>query len=110
MPLLHLCPEAVRTTPCETCPCTLDEKFGHIGEGCGVYAYNEFERVLKSPLPSPLSSQIAVGEVYLWGQVYEYEHGYRAEFARVKALYGSNLIAQSLARIYGVPLIELSKD
>lgn len=79
------------------------------GCACGIYAYAEPERVMES-VEGAVFRRV-VGEVEMWGKVWEHDLGYRAEFARPRALWGlaggMGLPAvQTLADRYGVPVIE----
>jgi hypothetical protein len=52
------------------------------GYGCGIYAYRNLENL-------PISLGI-MGEVYLWGNVYEHEFGWRAQYGQPKCIYDLN--------------------
>jgi len=69
----------------------LDNPYG----GCGLHAYKTMERA-KSEYHS-LSYSMAYGEVALWGEVYEHEWGYRAQYAKVIKITDMNL---SMLRFY----------
>jgi hypothetical protein len=87
--------------PCEVSPCppgvkmrpALDKPIrmnGHLGEGCGLYAYKEDHEfnLPEAPLvPDWYSYWQIAGRVLLWGAVYEYEEGYRAEYMRIDGIF-----------------------
>lgn len=75
---------------------------------CGIYALNS---ELGDAEVRPWGSDSIVGIVLLWGQVLEGDRGYRAQYAKVAALWMDtdepervDLITQ-MAERYGVPLI-----
>lgn len=79
------------------------------GCACGIYAYNDPDR-LKTAAEGVVFRRV-FGEVALYGKVWEHETGYRAELARVRALWyvpgGIGLPAvQTLGARYGVPVVE----
>lgn len=82
--------------------------------GCGLYAYATLEDAWKN-LHADSPNTTIIGEVELWGKVWPHEKGYRAEHARVKALYrtpnddGKNVveIADVLADHYGVEVKDM---
>lgn len=95
---------------CRHAPCPPSAKGDHMGEGCGIYAYNDRETAqdrFEGSCNSMFGPQVWVmGRVLLWGEVYEYEQGYRAEFAQVDAIVkkGSHnypLLINTLHEIYG---------
>jgi len=51
---------------------------------CGIYAHRSRGAALAHARATPGS---IVGEVELWGRVIEHEHGYRSEYARIRALW-----------------------
>ena len=51
---------------------------------CGIYAHRSRGAALAHARAAPGS---IVGEVELWGRVIEHEHGYRSEYARIRALW-----------------------
>lgn len=63
----------------------------HIGDGCGIYGYKRrsdaFEEASRIASQCVGFMDIFVARVWLWGKVYEYEGGYRAQHARIQALY-----------------------
>lgn len=69
--------------------------------GPGVYAWKE--------LPEDVFEPTIYGEVALWGEIVEHEHGYRARYAYPQKLWVSawtpnaESIAACLGRAYGVP-------
>lgn len=82
---------------------------GFYGYGCGLYAYKSLPELLWNYDPVLTEGTLVFGEVLLFGKVYEYENGYRAEHAKIaritffkdrpvkEDLYGR------LARVYDVP-------
>lgn len=65
-PVTAYCGHGCEQTPGNSCA-------NKIGNGCGIYAYKE-------PWPG------INAEVLLWGRVFEYERGWRAEHAQLRAL------------------------
>ena len=51
---------------------------------CGIYAHRSRGAALAHARATPGS---IVGEVELWGRVIEHEHGYRSEYAQIRALW-----------------------
>jgi hypothetical protein len=51
---------------------------------CGIYAHRSRGAAVAHARATPGS---IVGEVELWGRVIEHEHGYRSEYARIRALW-----------------------
>src|SRR4051812_13449700 len=51
---------------------------------CGVYAHKTRKAAIKH---ARMVSGAILGEVELWGKVVEHEHGYRAQYARPRALW-----------------------
>jgi hypothetical protein len=114
-------------TPCRTCPSLTAAN--HYGVGCGIYAYKTMGDLAWDFSPPGLSrhdptmvgawNTLIWGKVLLWGTVYEHDHGYRAEFARVEELVvidglgdlGGRAPARAakLAEFYGVPLNTLPR-
>lgn len=80
---------------------------------CGIYAYN-------SPGHCELLSYLShtiVGEVLLWGTVHVHERGYRAEYAKVNAIYtrttshpSDHMHNELAAYTYNVPLVVTDHD
>lgn len=117
---------------CTTAPCGPDLIDFHSGKGCGIYAYKNLDGLLWDfPLrgihivnPTSIyfqhdakSSLLVYGKVTLWGNVYDHNRGYRAQYARVESLayvdnYGKvpRSLIDKLADFYGVPVIEISKE
>ena len=84
---------------------------GHYGHGCGIYAYKSKEQII---IPEMWSGAVwgmvwpqVATEVLMWGKVYEYTEGYRAEYCQIKTVYlpmfNSQLRAQvsDAAKIHG---------
>lgn len=70
--------------------------------GCGIYAFKE----LRPGLEQFGTTQVW-GEVELWGQVYEHDAGYRAQFARPVRLFRSDgLPVDWLAARYGTEVAD----
>lgn len=89
---------------CGRCPCTPDQaEKDHDNHGCGIYAHKD--------QPRPEYDEHAdgddevFGQVLLFGQVYEYETGYRAERAEVSCLYDTGPHVADVAETYGVDLV-----
>lgn len=91
-------------------PCSIaDAREFHngAGDGCGFYA-RKYQIIDARPA---VYTPDVCGEIYMWGKVYEYEEGYRSEFAAVKRLYvdeaqheaGAAMI-RKLAEDYQAPL------
>ncbi len=57
----------------------------HGGHGCGIYGVR-FPELLRH---FALDPRAVIGRVRLWGRVYPHEHGYRAEYAQIAALYAT---------------------
>lgn len=59
--------------------------------GCGFWAYLDrevmFSRLDRDQLTALRDGHMAMGRVRLWGRVRPFEHGWRAQYARVTALY-----------------------
>ena len=79
------------------CPSPPDMKAGHPGMGCGIYGYKNIEdlawdwplrgmSVREDRTCGPQQMFWVWGRVHLWGEVYEHDRGYRAEFSRVHTL------------------------
>lgn len=78
------------------------------GCSCGIYAYASPERMFTSA--EGVLFRRVIGEVKMWGKVWEHEDGYRAEYARPSALWavrrGMGLPAvHALAARYDVPVV-----
>jgi hypothetical protein len=80
---------------------------GHDSYGCGIYAFKSLADTL-----APRGTTTILGEVHLWGRVYEHEVGWRAQFAQVKCLIdpgedaGSPTMVAAAAETYGVPVVQ----
>lgn len=76
--------------------------------GCGLYAWKERSGADGSETypTQPLRINHVLGEVFLWGRIIECEKGYRAQYAYPKAFMNTGGIAQCMAYLYGVKLIE----
>jgi hypothetical protein len=114
-PEVHDCPTDPR-----------DNVFHPYGSGCGIYAYKTLEDVAwdwplqgiyhrRGILPASVTELFGVwAEVSLWGKVFEHGRGYRAEFARVEALFsikgagtlGPDML-EMIADYNGVPVVHL---
>lgn len=73
---------------------------------CGVWATRERVDSEREMLQGG-SGLYAMGEVYLWGRVLEFERGWRARYAYPKSLIllgGDEAKADELRRLYGVPV------
>lgn len=86
----------------------------HMGHGCGIYAYKTLDACMDDSWRVGGGSRV-FGEVLLWGQVYEHEMGYRAEWAKPAAIYELPMRAgmvtpASVSEFYGVPLVEPDVD
>lgn len=91
--------------------CPSPTEFGHNGMGCGIYAFKTIEDlawdfplkgISRHPL-RPASSKMVWGKCLLWGDVWEHERGYRAEFSRIESLAYCNAFGEmSLSEIQGV--------
>lgn len=78
---------------------------------CGIYAYTDAAELIRGEATAMALYQRVIGEVELWGKVWEHERGYRAQFARVRSLWwtghGMSLpVVQVLADRYNVPVVE----
>lgn len=79
---------------------------------CGVYAYRS-EWILRCAARQMVNRRgFLLGQVQLWGKIIVGKSGYRAELARVSAVYdvGNPVIARVAALQYDVPLLALSRD
>lgn len=115
--------------PCESAPSANTK--GHIGVGCGIYAYKTIEALSwdwplsgmsrYTPLnTNPPWTRLVWGRVLLWGRVFEHDRGYRAQFARVDSLVQVPWLGfvqpqelATVAEFYGVGyevLTDVSKD
>lgn len=55
----------------------------------GIHSFKHAGSALAEYAPSARSAlPIVFGEVAMWGEVYEHERGYRAEFAAIRKIYG----------------------
>jgi hypothetical protein len=72
---------------------------------CGIYAYKtRLDAKDRDNKPSEITH--VWGEVSLWGRVIEHRIGYRAQFAYPRAFVNTGGIAQSMATVYGVKVID----
>jgi len=84
-------------------------KQGHHGFGCGIYAYKDPTRA--AAYHNPASFKNAVwGEILMWGNVYEHEHGFRAQYAWPSAFASMKgvaftMMAEALVECYEVGTI-----
>jgi hypothetical protein len=117
------CDERFRPNPNVSClHCPSPTSANHHGVGCGIYGYKTIGDLAWDFSPPGLSRYdstgqsgwhfIVWGKVLLWGSVYEHDHGYRAEFARIEEIVlvrglsfriGMDRIKQ-LAEFYSVPI------
>lgn len=78
---------------------------------CGIYSHKTYEQAKKlvyytSDKVSRIPNTV-LGQVILWGDVYEHEKGYRAEYARIESLVVPRLwpeMARKLQEFYDVPI------
>jgi hypothetical protein len=82
--------------------------------GCGIYGYKTAAH-MEQTMGSLRSANIIVGEVLLWGRVFEHEEGWRGEFARPHRLWrlwgpGYEARLEHLAAGYGAEIVEPSAD
>jgi len=92
---------------CGECPSP--DSRAHYGFGCGIYAYRDPPMAAMNNDPMHLRGRIW-GEVLMWGNVYEHEYGFRAQYAYPSAFawtLGSRVeeVARALSKAYGVGLI-----
>lgn len=83
---------------------------------CGVYAFSEMSQPGFCHYVVMDDGRTAIyvqGEVLLWGEVSVHEYGYRAEFAKISALYYRDTqnetecqLIELAADRYGVPIVE----
>ena len=87
---------------CESSPCTPEAGEGHVGsKGCGIFAANTFDALAKVYGIQDPSTYI-VGEVLLWGRVWPYTDGFRAQFAEPSVIYDNGRPeVWEVARRYG---------
>jgi len=96
-----------RGLSCEASPSRSKE--GHHGFGCGIYSYKDPCRSASYHNPRTFTMSVW-GEILMWGNVYEHEHGYRAQYAWPSGFacmrdLRSIRVAEGLAEAYGVGLI-----
>ena len=73
---------------------------------CGLYGMKSAE-LLKPRLTYHSGSNIVIGEIYLWGRMYEHENGYRAQYGYPKRfVYVNGCDGPMLAKTYGIPYEE----
>ena len=107
------------------CPSALG--VGHSGKGCGIYGYKtvadlawdfpcgallKYRSHLGRIAAQVDASTLIWGKVLLWGNVYEHERGYRAQYAQVKELVwveGSTpkFMVKQCADFYGIEAVAL---
>ena len=79
----------------------------HVAHGCGIYSVKEREHLARWAVGKILLAEAGiVGQVSLWGDIVEFTQGYLAEYAYPKAFASMGPIAEELAYLYGVPLID----
>jgi len=103
--------------PDHKCPCASGTN--HDGKGCGIYAYKELgDLAWDFPLwgltrrsVRPAGAFLVWGKCLLWGDVWEHEIGYRAQYARISEIVyvdGLGKLNQEhvhqIASFYQVPL------
>lgn len=102
---------------CTTSPCPPDAP-GHPPVLCGIYGYHSIAEVKRRTKPFPGSMfgnwrwrggqwpvrSAVYARVLMWGRVYEHTAGWRAEYARIEALYGHGPDVERAALRYGVPI------
>lgn len=107
-------------------PCPSPMRVGHNGMGCGIYAYKTIEDLawdypftglrhrkhLHHEMSNLLFGRTVWGKVLLWGDVYEHQYGYRAQYAQVKELvwidaFTPSDVAARCADFYGVEAVRL---
>lgn len=88
--------------------------FGARIHTCGIYAYRSSH---EDELLPWLGNQQVIGEVALWGKVRIHERGYRAEWAKIKAIYTRSTLdddqkslRRRAAETYGVPLVTVDSE
>lgn len=102
-------PKSCGDVPCR--PFKNGEENPHYGHGCGFYAAKNFEELASVYLMDGKPNSYLVGEVELWGKVYEYDRGYRAQFARPVVLYDNGRPeVQELARRYGCEVLPFDRQ
>lgn len=92
--------------PGHRCPAPAPRFIGRWTPACGIYAYNDLARAAAGSRGAWVATRpVVVAKVVLWGTVYEHRWGYRAEHARIEALYddGRGHVEVPAAR-YGVPV------
>jgi hypothetical protein len=73
---------------CAEAPCAPELSGFHNGFGCGIYAYKSvWDVALEWTTSSNHNNTLVFGEVLLWGNTYEHEHGYRAQYAEIVRLF-----------------------
>ena len=86
---------------CDDCPCPPSEAgITHDNHGCGIYAERAEPRDIADSHES-----VVWGEVRLFGKVYEYDKGWRAEKAEIACIYDTGDHCSRVAEVYGVDLI-----
>ena len=75
---------------------------------CGVWAFKAADDAWRVTRETRDETALAVGRVALWGRAIEFELGWRARFAYPvdAAIHGAgDVVAHSLAKAYGVPVV-----
>jgi hypothetical protein len=75
---------------------------------CGVWAFKSPDDAVRVAREARGETALAVGRVALWGRAVEFERGWRTRFAYPvdAAVHGAgDVVAQSLADAYGVPVV-----
>ena len=92
---------------CTLCPS--ENALGHMGYGCGIYAWSDFDNFLEhgykvAQVAGSPKRELAIGTCYVWGRVIQQEYGYRAQFAALRSLYATHSRAGRIASKFGVEL------
>ncbi len=75
---------------------------------CGIYGYRTVDDAIKAASAQWFFHDVVVAQVKLWGRCFEYEDGWRAEWARVEAVYDDGSGRGELPAVrYRVPLVVL---
>lgn len=104
----------------DPCDCPTAEHVPSFTPGCGIYAFKtrdiqyqdfvaEVDFFGQRWMGIAGRTVFAIGEVYLWGRIYEHKRGYRAQYAYPKKLVyvtGEGLDGHTLAKSYGIPYEE----
>lgn len=92
---------------CEVVPSPHGQCESVAGHGCGLYAHSTLDG-----LPANQGRGVVQGEVWMWGRVYEYTKGFRAEFAYPKRLFIPEdspvaPLVDIAADAYGIPVMRV---